>query len=170
MKPVAFALLPLALAAAPAAAQTPPPPTTTAAIPFLQLAGEGDVFEISSSQIALMRSKDADVRRFATMMTDHHTRTSNGALAAAKAAGILPPPAVLGPDKRDMITQLLAASPAEFDGLYWHQQLKAHEAALALQSTYASSGDTPQLRQAAATAVPIVTMHLDKVRGEAHVH
>ena len=140
------------------------PPVTAVAKPFLSLAGESDVFEISSSQVALQRSQNPEVRRYAAMLVEHHTLTTNQALAAAKAAGILPPPPVLDPAKRDKITRLIAADPAGFDREYLTQQVPAHEAALALHQTYAAKGDTPQLVAVARGAVPIVTHHLEDAR------
>lgn len=139
-------------------------PTTTAAPLFLMMAAESDIFEITSSQIAVMRSQNPEVRAYASMLIDHHTKTTDVALTQAKAAGITPPPAILQADKRAMITQLLAASPADFDRLYLTQQVPAHEAALALHTTYARNGDTPQLRTAAVGAVPFVTRHLAEAR------
>ena len=162
------------LIAGSAAAQTPgaspsnppPPPAapTTAVLPFLALAAQGDVYEITSSQLAVMRSQNPSVKRFATMLIDHHSRTTNVALTQAKAAGIMPAPPVLGPQKRSMIDALIAAGAADFDRVYLQQQIPAHEEALALHTTYAASGDTPQLRTAAAGAVPIVRQHLEEVR------
>lgn len=145
-------------------APPPAPPVATAAMPFLFLAGESDVFEISSSQVALQRSRNEDVRRYAAMLIEHHTLTTNQALAAAAVAGITPPPPVLGPDKRDRITRLLSVDPAGFDREYLSQQVPAHEAALALHRTYAEGGDVAQLRTVAQGAVPIVTRHLEDAR------
>lgn len=139
---------------------TPMAPTTTQAMPFLMMAAESDIFEISSSQVAVMKSRNPRVRAFASMLIDHHTMTTNVALRQARAAGIAPPPAILQADKRDMITQLLATAPADFDRVYLSQQVPAHEQALALHTTYARNGDTPQLRVAANGAVPFVTRHL----------
>lgn len=161
----AVAFLAFAPVAAPLSAQMPmAAPTTTAAMPFLMMAAESDIFEVSSSQVAVMRSQNPRVRRFASMLIDHHTMTTNVALTQAKAAGITPPPAVLQADKRAMIDALLAASPAEFDRVYLAQQVPAHEAALALHTTYARNGDTPQLRTAAIGAVPFVARHLAEAR------
>lgn len=166
----ALAAAGLLAVAAPAAAQVspsnpPPPPAqpTTAAMPFMMLAGESDVFEITTSQIALMKSQNPEVRRYASMLIDHHSRTTNGLLTQAKAAGLTPPPAVLGSRKRALIDQLLAAGP-NVDRVYFQQQVPAHEEALALHTTYSQSGDTPQLRAAAASAVPFVTEHLAEAR------
>jgi putative membrane protein len=168
---LAASALALSMLAAPVLAQQspsnpPPPPAqpTTMAMPFLQLAGESDVYEITSSQMAVQRTTNPEIKAFAEMLIQHHTETSNMAMMQAKAAGLTPPPPVLGPQKRAMIDQLAAAAPADFDRVYLSQQVPAHEQALALMQTYASSGDTPQLRTAAAGAVPIVTEHLAQAR------
>jgi putative membrane protein len=71
----------------------PPTPVTDA---YLRAAGESDLYEVTSSQLAIQRTQNPDVRRFATRMIDHHTGTTNALLAAARKAGIAPPPIVLG--------------------------------------------------------------------------
>ncbi len=156
---IVLALVPLS---APAVAQTAA--ATTRAQPFLAAAGMSDVYEATSSQIALMNSSNSDVRRFAQTMIAHHTDTTNGALAAAKRAGVTPPPPVLDAQHRTMITALINAQGAEFDRLYWAQQIQAHEAALALTQGYTARGDTAELRAAAAATVPVVQQHLSEVR------
>ena len=167
----------LAAAAAPAFAQDPPPPPgvvpppssmpSTAAPAFMAMAGESDVFEIATSQIALTKSQNADVRAFASMLIEHHTTTTNVLLAQAKAAGLPPPSAALSPRKIALIDQLYAAAPADFDRTYLAQQVPAHEEALAVHRTYAGGGDVPQLRTAATGAIPFVERHLAAARAMA---
>ncbi len=152
------------LAAAPASAQLQPPPVSapakSQAMPFLMEAGQSDTFEISSSQVALKKSRDPQVRRYATMMIDHHTGTTNQALAAAKAGGVTPPPPFLTPPYRAMIAELDAAAPDQFDRIYLGQQVPSHRGALELQTGYAAQGDVAPLRATAKAAVPIVRQHL----------
>lgn len=166
--------LPLAalLAGGAASAQyaSPPPAIpsgvpTRQATPFMAQAGESDVFEISSSQLALRRSRDPRVRAYASMMIDHHTTTTNTLLARAKEAGLVPPPPVLSPGKTVMIAALHAAPAEAFDRSYLTQQVPSHEQALALHRTYADGGDVPSLRAAARAAVPLVQRHLNDARG-----
>jgi putative membrane protein len=140
------------------------PGAVSMAVPYMQVGGEGDVYEVTSSEIAVKRATSADVKRFAAMLVEHHTMTTNVLLAQAKAAGLTPPPAVLGQGKREWIDDLLTASPAEFDRVYLLQQVSAHEQAFALHQAYAASGDTPELKVAAAGAVPIVERHLAQAR------
>jgi len=163
----AITLLASAAAAVPALATLPTPPQAAAtreAQAYLFHAGAGDVFEITSSMVLLNKSSNPQVRNYASMLIDHHTRTTNLALANAKAAGIMPPPPELSPMQKSMIGQLHAANPAAIDRLYLQQQVPAHQQALALQSGYARSGDAPSLRQTAQGAVPIVQAHLDQAR------
>ncbi|WP_294271978.1 DUF4142 domain-containing protein, partial [uncultured Sphingomonas sp.] len=62
----------LGIAATPVAAQTPPPPPPAAAkaqaAAYVRAAGMSDLYEITSSKLALQKSRNDDVRRFAQMM------------------------------------------------------------------------------------------------------
>lgn len=153
--------------AAPASAALPTPPmaaATAQAQPYLFYAGASDVFEITSSMILLGKSTNPQVRAYASMLIDHHSRTTNLALANAKAAGVMPPPPEMSAMQKGMIGALHAAAPAAIDRLYLQQQVPAHSQALALHSGYARSGDVPTLRQTAQGAVPVVQGHLTQAQ------
>ena len=157
----------LALWTVPAAAQLPTPPMSSAtsqAQPYLFYGGAGDIFEITSSMIALQKSQNPQLRAFASMLIDHHTRLTNAALDTAKSAGVMPPPPELSPAQKGMIGQLIAAPAASFDRTYIDQQVMAHQQALALQQGYAAGGDVPALRQAAQSAVLTVQAHLGQAQ------
>ena len=131
---------------------------------FVMLAGASDLFEIQSSQLALTKAQRPEVRQFAQMLIQHHTQTTQSVMAAARAAGMNPPPPALNSMQAQMIAELQQASTANFDDVYMRQQVPAHEMALALHTNYSKDGDTPSLRTAAAGAVPIVTQHLQQAR------
>lgn len=137
----------------------------TAAMSYIRAAGESDLFEVTTSQLALQRTQNPQIRQFATKMIDHHTGTTNSLLAASKAARIPPPPAVLGPQKRAMIQQLEGQTGAAFDRLYIQGQVTGHREALGIHTNYSQSGDNGTLRAAAAAVVPIVQGHLSEVQG-----
>lgn len=130
---------------------------------YVQMAAASDLFEIQSSQLAVSRAQNPQVRAFAQMLIEHHTATTQQLTAAASAAGTMPSP-MLMPMQAEMISQLQGANGAEFDRVYLRQQVPAHQMALALHQNYASNGDTPGLRTVAAAAVPIVRQHLDRAR------
>lgn len=158
--------LALALAGAPsiASAQIPPPPpppeAKTQAAPYIIAAGQSDLYEINSSQVALQKSQDPAVRRFATMLIKHHRKTTAATMAAAGKAGAAPPPPMLDPAATRSITELQSAAAGDFDRLYIAQQVPAHQAALDLHQSYGAGGDQAPLRASAKKAVPIVKQHL----------
>lgn len=154
----------LSLIAAPAFAQTPPPPPPAEAKmmadPYVMAAGQSDLYEINSSQIAMQKSQNAKVRSFAAMLIKHHQMTTAATMKAATKAGLTPTPPALDPGAVASINELQSASAADFDRLYIGQQIPAHQAALDLHQSYAASGDKAPLRTSARAAVPIVKQHL----------
>ena len=158
---LAFAL---ALTTVPAVAQTPPPPppaeARTQAMPYVMAAGMSDLYEINSSQIALQKSQDPAVRKFAQMLITHNQKTTAATVKAAQRAGLTPMPPALDAGATASINELQTASAADFDRLYLGQQGLAHQAALDLHQTYATSGDKAPLRTSARAAVPIVKQHI----------
>ena len=157
-----------ALALATSVGATLPMPSDAAAPrqaqPFLFKAGAGDIFEIITSQTALKMSSNPNIRAFASMLIADHTQTTNNALATATAAGVMPPPPELSPMQKNMVSELKAAAPADFDRVFLAQQLAAHQQALALMQGYASQGDVAPLRDVAARTVPIVQGHIAQVQ------
>ena len=150
--------------ARPATSVAPSAQTPTTAAAFVPMAGASDLYEIQASQLALEKSRNADVRRYAQMMITHHQQTTQQVTAAAREAGLTPRPPTLNPEQRANVAALRRLNAAAFDRTYLTQQVRAHEQALALHSTYAERGDQPALRRAAAGARPIVQQHLDEVR------
>ncbi|HEV7343594.1 MAG: DUF4142 domain-containing protein [Sphingopyxis sp.] len=141
---------------APAAA-TPAAAVSTAE--YVAKAGAGDLWEIESSKVLLVKSKDAKVRAFAEMMIDHHGKSTAKVKAAAASAGVEAPAPKLAPDQQKMLADIQAADTAGIDKIYLDHQKTAHAAALALHQGYAASGDAVALKQAAAEIVPVVEAH-----------
>lgn len=150
--------------AVPALAQTPPPPppaeAKTSAMPYVMAAGASDQFEIQSSQIALQKSPNAATKRFAQMLIKDHEKTTAATTKAAKKAGLNPAPPALDPGAQPSIAELQNASAADFDRIYFGQQVPAHQAALDLHQSYAANGDQAALRTTAKAAIAPVKRHL----------
>lgn len=160
--------LPLALLLAgttvTASAQTPPPPPPAEAkmqsAAYVMAAGKSDMYEIESSRIALQKTQNAGIRRYADMMIKHHQKTTADTMAAARKAGMNPSPPAPDAGITASLGELQAASGADFDRLYLGQQVPAHQAALDLHQSYGAGGDQPALKATAKRAVPIVKQHL----------
>lgn len=148
-----------------ALAQTPPPPpppeAKTQAMPYVMAAGQSDLYEINSSQVALEKSQNPKVRQFAQMLIKHHQKTTAATMKAATAAKLAPTPPALDPGATASIGELQSAAPGDFDRIYLAQQVPAHQAALDLHRSYAAGGDERPLRTSAKSAVPIVQQHLN---------
>jgi putative membrane protein len=132
---------------------------------YVAMAGASDLYEIQSSQMALEKTQNEQVREFAQMMIEHHQMTTQQVTTAAQEAGMMPAPPQLTPMQQELIAQLEGASGEQFDQTYLQQQRQAHQMALGLHSNFAENGDTPPLQQVAGEAVPIVESHIMELEG-----
>jgi len=147
------------------AATIPTPADEAGAPDFVAKAATGDMFEIESSKIALERSKNPDVKAFAQMMIDVHTKTTRGLGDAIANSGLtLTPPTALPQDRIDALADLREAKPEDFDKKYMDAQVDGHQAALDLMTRYAQDGDNASLKAAAMATAPVVQQHLDKAK------
>lgn len=143
-------------------ASAPPPAAVTSTAVFVPTAASSNLFEIQSSRLALRRARDPEVRRFARqMIRDHNVATRRMATVLRQSGMPVPPPA-LNAEHRQMLADIEAAP--DFDAAYVGAQLTAHQEAVALFTSYSSSGDTPQLAAFASQTLPTLQMHLDHVQ------
>src|SRR4051794_6625338 len=148
-----------------ACATTPPPPpdlnNALLAPGFLAQASSANQFEIQSSQLALQASQNAAVRNLANTLITDHTQLSQQVASVAASARLQPPPMGLLPAQQATLDQLRAAGTGySFDTAYRQAQIDAHQQAIQLMQNYATSGDVPPLRTAAAGAIPMMQNHL----------
>ena len=148
----------------PMAASTMDPMSPLAAPGFMMMAASSDQFEIQSSRMALQMSRNAQVRSFAQMMIDHHSRTTAELMSLAQANGLNPPPPTLMPQHQAMLDRIRAAAPGDFDAAYKREQIASHEEALSLMRNYSTSGDLPPFRDFAARTSPIIEQHLSQAQ------
>jgi len=127
---------------------------------FVQAAGHSDAFEKLEAATALTQSHDPQVQAFARTMLRDHNRLSNALQQATAHAGLQPPPMGVGADQAPIFAGLQSLKEPEFDRTYWKQQALAHHSALITTQQYAANGDSAAVRQAAASALPIITAHL----------
>jgi len=126
---------------------------------FTTKAAGAGAFEIQSSQLALSKTQNADIKAFAQMMIDDHTNAAAVLQTAATAQGKLTVPAYLDADSAAKLQKLQAAGTADFDPLYVQMQTDAHVDAVALFSGFAQNGPSGPLRDFAAQTLPTLRMH-----------
>lgn len=149
--------------AADPAPAAPPPDTDVSSVnvgttKFIDNAAIGDFYEVRAAELALERSKSADIKSFAEDMKKAHTDTSEKMAPLAKAAGH-PAPTELDQAHLDKLKTLSEATDAEFDKTYVDQQVTAHHAALVMFQGYGESGADAALKAFAAETAPVIEGH-----------
>lgn len=130
-----------------------------AASTYVMKAGAGDQYEIQSSRLVLISTKNAKLRSFATMMVADHTKSTADVKAAAMRAGLHPAPPKLDAMGTKNVAALRAANETARDRLYVEQQKAAHQRALTLHQSYAQSGTVAPLKAVAGSVAPVVQAH-----------
>ncbi len=145
---------------------TIPTPSDEAAAPdFVAKAGAGDMFEIETSRLALKRSTNPQVKKFAQSMIDAHTKTTAELKKAIAASGrTLSPPAVLPDDLRGKVDDLGKVDAKDFDRKYMDAQADGHQAALDLFQRYANDGDVAEIKAFATATAPTIQEHLNMAK------
>ena len=140
--------------------------TATKADSFMMKAAQSDMLEIMSSQTALQKSSNEEVRRFAQMMIDDHTRTSEELKTLAASKNVVLPTA-MSSKQQSMVSKLNgAAAGMEFDREYMKMQVKAHEDAVKLFQKQANDNDAEDAdaKAFAAKHLPALQGHLTMAR------
>ncbi|MCW3062452.1 MAG: hypothetical protein JWQ02_4273 [Capsulimonas sp.] len=153
MLTVAAALF--AVASAPAAKAAP---VSMMDKTFVKKAAQSDIAEIMTSQLALQRAVDGNVREFAQHMIRDHKMTSMKLKKIAMTNGVMVP---MHTDQMHQMEymRLSKLTGASFDKTYIQGQVKAHKAAVALFTSEKNRGRNGQLTQFAATTLPALKMH-----------
>ncbi len=136
---------------------------------FLKNATQGSNFEIEAAQLALQKSSDDGVKKFAQMMIDDHTKLNEQMKPVAAEAGVTPPTGISKKDEK-LIAQLKAASGPAFDKRYIDIMVADHSADLKEFKNEASGGQLASEKSAATQATPIVDHHLQEAKALAKTH
>jgi putative membrane protein len=147
----------------PAAAPTPDDKTKT----FVEKAALTDMFEIEAAKAALERSNSEPIKKFAQMMIDDHTATTQELGPLATAAGVAPPTA-MDQDHLNKIDDLRKAKDADFNKKYLDQQEAAHADALDLMKDYAQNGKDTGIQAFATKVSGKVEEHLQQAKALDH--
>jgi len=149
-----------ALASLPASAQD------MTAQQFVMMAAQSDMFEIESSQLALTKAENAEVKEFAQQMINDHTAQSKKLMTTAQAAGVDVPETMAASEKvTERLQTLQGAEGDEFTAQYIELQQAGHEEAVALFESYAENGENAELKSFAEQSLPILRQHLEHAQG-----
>ena len=151
---------------------TPPPKTDDAMkmsgkknpdSKFMMTLATGGMNEIGLSQTALAKSSNEDVKKFAQMMIDDHTKAGDElkTLAASKNVTL---PMEMDAKHKAMDQKLSGMSGSAFDMEYMKTMVKDHEKTVALLKKESTSGKDAEAKTFAANLLPTVQGHLDMAK------
>lgn len=128
---------------------------------FINAAGQASLVEIRTSELALEKSTDADVKAFAQQMIDHHKAGIDKLKAASSAAALQPPADILDDFHMRRINDLVETDgDADFDADYAALQVDAHNDAIKLFEDYSKDPDaTAQLKAYADETLSTLMAH-----------
>ncbi len=128
---------------------------------FIKKASISNLFEIQSSQLAKQKAQDAEVQAFADQMIRDHTKAKEDLKAAVRDSKLELSwvSDALDEDHAEKLRQLQQESGNDFDALYMEMQENAHDQAVDLFEDYADDGENAQIRDFAASTLPVLRRH-----------
>lgn len=132
---------------------------------FMKQAAENGHAEIEASKMALQKSSNAEVKKFAQQMIDDHTKANQElmSLAASKNVDLPTEPSLVQKGKAKVM--LDTADGEKFDQRYAASMgVDAHEDTLKMFREAARDAKDPEVKAWAAKTVPVLEHHLQMAK------
>jgi putative membrane protein len=131
---------------------------------FVHQAAERGMFQVQIAQLAATKATDPQVKSFASMLVDHHSKANNEVVQLATAMKVELPAAPPRGLRRD-IEKLGKKTGAEFDRDFVRNVgIKAHERDIKLFEKAGKDLKDAQLKAFAAKTLPVLREHLAQAR------
>lgn len=130
---------------------------------FVDEASAKGLAEVQAGDLALQKTNDPEVMKFAQQMIVDHTRTNQQLEVVSKGANIKRAEKAALIDKAQATLSALH-DEKNFDAAYVRHQVAAHEETIKLFSAYAETGENPALKDFAQQTLPALKHHLDMAR------
>ena len=169
---IAFAGCAPAAPAPQSAPRTPAPQASAPAVTDAQIAGivvAANAIDVEVGRLALTKSQNAEVRRFAQLMITDHTAVNASAAALVQRLGVTPAEspvkASLQSSAAQTQTRLGALQGAAFDQAYLDNEIAYHQAVInAVDAVLIPSAQNGELKAALVSARPAFQAHLEHAR------
>jgi putative membrane protein len=158
---LAFALATLAQEsnASPSRGGAPSGGPVTSDQAFIKEAVDGGLVEVELGQLAVEKSSNEDVKRFAQRMVEDHGKANEELkqLAAKKGLNLPSEPSAKQKAKKERLSRL---SGEEFDKAYMSDMLKDHKTDIAAFQQESDSGKDSDVKEFATQALPTLGEHI----------
>lgn len=133
---------------------------------FVNKASKVDVLEMELSKLALEKSQNPSVKKFAQRMIDDHTKMGDDLKSAVAAAGMKPETIItaVDPSHQRMIDNISKQTGTDFDKSYAKAQLKVHDKMVNLFQNYSKKGENAALKDFAAKHLPMILDHQESAK------
>ena len=130
---------------------------------FWTEAAQGGMTEVELSNLALQKSQNEEVKKFAQMMVDDHTKANDELKALAQSKNVTLPTAITS---KQMATKdkLNGLSGDAFDREYMKMMVKDHDKTVKLFQKQADKGIDADVKAFAAKTLPILQSHQTAAR------
>ncbi|MBE9226587.1 DUF4142 domain-containing protein [Phormidium sp. LEGE 05292] len=125
---------------------------------FMNKAAQGNLAEISLSQLALQRASSDQVKQYAQQMIDQHTQASNQLTQIAAQKGVTLPRQV-DAQHQQIERQLQRLSGARFDQAYMRAMVNDHAQTVALFQRQTQQGRDRDVVSFASELLPAIQQH-----------
>jgi len=130
---------------------------------FMKEAAVGGMAEVEMGKLAATKAASADVKKFAQMMVDDHTKANNDLKALATKKGMAVPTDLDSSHKATM-DDLREQNGADFDKAYVEEMVDDHEEDVAKFEDEAKNATDPDVRAFAQKTLPTLQKHLDAIK------
>jgi putative membrane protein len=113
--------------------------------------------------VAYEKATRPEVKSYAQMLMDDHTKANNELKDVAQAKGLTVPDAP-APEQKALQARLEKLSGAQFDQAYVDAMVKDHRKALALFKRQSTSGKDAEIKSFASKTLPTLEHHLEQAQ------
>jgi putative membrane protein len=127
---------------------------------FLKKAAAGGLSEVAMGKLALEKSSNDDVKKFAQKMVDDHTAMGQDVQTVAASMKVNLPDGLMGGDKKEYAKLQNLSGPA-FDKEYMAYMVKDHKKDLSDFKAENTSTQNPQIKDLTTKGAGIIQGHLE---------
>lgn len=127
---------------------------------FMMTAASSNMLEVQAGELASQQATNPEVKRFAQMMVDHHTKASQEQMSIASQMNVQLPTALM-PMHQAMLDKLQGKTGKDFDEAYMDMMESAHKMDIALFEAKSNNAQAPTVKAFAAKTLPMLKSHQD---------
>jgi putative membrane protein len=128
---------------------------------FAVMAADAGMTEVEMGKLALTKTKNADVKRFAQMMVDDHTAANNKLMALASSKQITLPSTMSDEHKKHM-DDMSKMNGADFDKHYMDMMVNDHKDVIDGFKKENENTKDAELKAFTSETLPVLTKHHDE--------